>query len=60
MGLLRLSDAPLIGGESIELRSLHPGAKSGPVLTLPDGWEPCWTFSESPAGNAATTTDTKP
>jgi len=60
MGLLRLSDAPLIGGESVELRALHPGAKSGPVLTLPDGWEPCWTFSESPAGTTPTTTDAKP
>jgi Tol biopolymer transport system component len=60
MGLLRLSDAPLIGGESVELRALHPGSKSGPVLTLPSGWEPCWTFSESPAGNAATTTNSKP
>jgi Tol biopolymer transport system component len=57
MGLLRLSDAPLIAGESKELRALHPGAKSGPVLALPMGWEPCWTFSESPAGtNAATDT----
>jgi Tol biopolymer transport system component len=60
MGLMRLSDGPIIGGESKELRALHPGAKSGPVLTLPAGWEPCWTLSESPADNAATTTNTKP
>jgi Tol biopolymer transport system component len=60
MGLLRLSDAPLIGGESVELRALHAEAKSGPVLTLPDGWEPCWSYSESPAATAATRTDTKP
>jgi Tol biopolymer transport system component len=46
MGLLRLSDAPIIGGESGELRALHPEAHSGPVLTLPAGWEPCWTFSK--------------
>lgn len=58
MGLLRLGHAPLIGGESVELRERHPGAKSGPVLTLPSGWEPCWTFSECPAGNAAPTTNT--
>ena len=46
MGLVRLSDAPIIGGASAELRALHPNAKSGPVLVLPSGWEPCWTFQE--------------
>jgi hypothetical protein len=29
---------------------LHPEAKNGPILSLPTGWEPCWTFSEKPAG----------
>lgn len=51
MGLMRLSDAPIVGGESPSLRKLHQTAKSGPVLILPAGWEPCWTLSESP-GNA--------
>ncbi|MCX5646194.1 MAG: hypothetical protein NTZ17_16160 [Phycisphaerae bacterium] len=46
MGLMRLADAPIIGSESKELRTLHPDARSGPVLTLPAGWEPCWTFTE--------------
>ncbi len=46
MGLLRLVDAPLIGGESTELRALHPEARNGPILTLPVGWEPCWTFTK--------------
>ena len=46
MGLLRLADAPVIGGESKELRKLHPDAKNGPVLVLPAGWEPCWTYAE--------------
>jgi len=46
MGLLRLADAPIIGGESKELRKLYPDARSGPVLTLPVGWEPCWTLAE--------------
>ena len=50
MGLMRLADAPVIGGGSKGLRALHPGAKGGPVLALPAGWEPCWTFSEAPAG----------
>ena len=60
MGLMRVVDGPIIGGESIELRALHPGAKNGPVLALPAGWEPCWTFSESPAGATATTINPKP
>jgi Tol biopolymer transport system component len=46
IGLMRLSDGPIIGGQSQELRALHPHANSGPVLTLPIGWEPCWTFAE--------------
>lgn len=49
MALMRLSDAPIIGGASEELRALHPNAGTGPVLELPMGWEPCWTFSEEPA-----------
>ena len=60
MGLVRLSDAPIIGGESKELRALHPSAKRGPALVLPTGWEPCWTFSESPAGNPSTKSKTEP
>jgi Tol biopolymer transport system component len=50
MSLLRLSDAPIIEGASPGVRALHPEAKNGPVLPLPTGWEPCWTFSEKPAG----------
>ena len=50
MGLMRLRDAPIIGGKSEELRALFPKARNGPVLNLPAGWEPCWTFSEIPAG----------
>jgi Tol biopolymer transport system component len=41
--VMRLSDAPIIGGESKALRKLYPGARNGPVLTLPAGWEPHWT-----------------
>ncbi len=50
MALMRIADAPIIGGDSAALRRLHPEAKRAPVLTLPAGWEPCWTFSERPAG----------
>jgi dipeptidyl aminopeptidase/acylaminoacyl peptidase len=46
MALMRLRDAPIIGGESQALRALHPNANEGPLLTLPDGWEPCWTSAE--------------
>ena len=46
MALMRLRDAPIIGGESRALRALHPETKEGPVLTLPAGWEPCWTDVE--------------
>lgn len=44
--LMRLSDAPTIGGESKELREKHPHVKDGPVLELGRGWEPCWTYEE--------------
>jgi hypothetical protein len=50
MNLVRLRDTPIIGGESSELRARHRHARSGPILDLPEGWEPCWTFGESPAG----------
>jgi len=52
MGILRIADAPIIAGESPEMRSLHPDAKRGPVLDLPAGWEPCWTAGEG-GGEAA-------
>lgn len=48
MGLMRVADGPIIGGESKDVRALHPGAKNGPILPLPTGWEPCWTFHEIP------------
>ena len=46
MGLMRLRDAPTIGGESKALRAVHGATKDGPVLVLPDGWEPHWTYAE--------------
>ncbi len=46
MGLMRLADAPIVNGDSPALRQLHPDAGPGPVLTLPQGWEPCWTAAE--------------
>jgi Tol biopolymer transport system component len=46
MALLRLADAPIVGGKSEVLRAQYPGAKGGPVLDLSTGWEPHWTFAE--------------
>lgn len=46
MGLMRLRDTPTIGGQSEALRKLHGATKDGPVLVLPDGWEPHWTYHE--------------
>jgi Tol biopolymer transport system component len=60
MGLVRLSDTPIIGGVSKELRALHPAARSGPCLALPPGWEPCWTFSEIPGETGTSTAAAKP
>src|SRR5258708_1131713 len=37
IGLMRLSDAPVVGGQSTELRQVYPKANSGPVLSLPVG-----------------------
>jgi len=45
MGLMRLRDAPTIGGQSKALRAVHGATKDGPVLVLPDGWEPHWTYA---------------
>jgi len=46
MYVMRLADAPTIGGESSDLRKIHPGTKDGPVLQTGWGWEPCWTYAE--------------
>lgn len=45
LGLMRLRDAPTIGGQSPALRKLYPNTKDGPMLILPEGWEPHWTFA---------------
>jgi hypothetical protein len=44
--IMRLPDAPSIGGPSPDLRKVHPNTKDGPVLTLETGWEPHWTYAE--------------
>jgi Tol biopolymer transport system component len=51
MALMRLVDAPILGGDVSKLQREHPRFRPGPVLVLPDGWEPCWTYSERPAGD---------
>ena len=46
--LMRLSDGPIIGGTSAALRKSHSKdkVKDGPVLPLPNLWEPHWTYAE--------------
>lgn len=46
MHVIRLADTPMITGESKDLRKVHPDTKSGPVLNLPVGWEPHWTYTD--------------
>ncbi|MBI2435220.1 MAG: PD40 domain-containing protein [Candidatus Hydrogenedentes bacterium] len=46
MYVMRLADVPSIGGDSPELRALHPNTKDGPILELAMGWEPDWTSTE--------------
>jgi Tol biopolymer transport system component len=53
MSLMRLRDAPIIEGDSARIRALHLEAKNGPILTLPAGWEPCWTFAEIGSGTGS-------
>ena len=48
MALIRRADAPMVGGKSKVLRKLHQNTKDGPMLSLPNGWEPHWTYSEIP------------
>ncbi|HAK95402.1 MAG TPA: hypothetical protein DCM87_10450, partial [Planctomycetes bacterium] len=47
--VMRMADAPAIGGPSADLRKVHPDAKEAPVLKLADGWEPCWTYADGEA-----------
>ncbi len=42
MSIIRLSDTPMVGGDSATLRRRFPDAKTGPRLDLGPGWEPHW------------------
>ena len=48
MAIVRLADTPMIVPDDyLELRSLYPNAKAGPVLRLPQpGFEPQWTDAD--------------
>jgi Tol biopolymer transport system component len=48
MAIIRLADTPIIVPDDyVQLRSLYPNAKNGPVLHLPQaGFEPHWTYAE--------------
>lgn len=47
LSLMRLSDAPVIGGPSQALRKLYPKANNAPILDLLSGWEPHWTAAQA-------------
>ena len=42
MAILRLRDAPTVGGPSRVLRNRHPEDRRGVLLPLPMGWKPHW------------------
>jgi len=58
MNLMRLVDAPVIKGQSQELRELYPNINEGPVVELPIGWEPCWTAAKIGMDPGASSQDT--
>lgn len=49
MAIMRLNDAPAIGGESRVLRKRFPGAREGVLLDLPVGWKPHWATPRFPS-----------
>jgi len=46
MGLTRLHDVPTFSGEGTRLQEAFPNAKRVPVLGLPAGLEPDWTYAD--------------
>ena len=46
MAIIRFQDTPIVGGIGQLPRESRPDTKRGPVLHLPQGWEPHWTYAE--------------
>ena len=46
MFVMKMSDAPAVGGASSYLRKHYPDANSIALLTVGTGWEPVWTYTE--------------
>ncbi|MEN6428532.1 MAG: hypothetical protein ABFE13_24555 [Phycisphaerales bacterium] len=48
MAICRMTDTPLLIGPGgcDGMRERYPDARSGPVLDLPRGWEPDWTYAQ--------------
>ncbi len=45
--LMRTADAPIIQGDTPEIRKMFPDTHNGPVLDLDiAGWEPSWTYAD--------------
>ena len=47
MAIMRLRDAPTIGGPSLVLRKSEMVDKRGVILNLPRGWTPYWGLPKS-------------
>jgi hypothetical protein len=52
MSVIRPDDAPFILGSCPETRARFPHAIAGPMLALPEGWEPWWTAADLTTENA--------
>lgn len=48
--VMRLRDAPIVGGVSAALRRRYPEAKRGPVAPVATGWEPHWSSGPAAGG----------
>jgi hypothetical protein len=43
LAIIRLADAPIVGGGEGTPSQRYPSARRGPILDLSWGWEPHWT-----------------
>ena len=43
--MIRAGRRPFVNGAGLTDRKENPEARDGPVLVLPSGWEPRWTYA---------------
>jgi dipeptidyl aminopeptidase/acylaminoacyl peptidase len=53
LAIIRRSETPMLGDNSPALHAQYPNAKRTNRLDLGPGWEPHWTYSETPAEDKA-------